>query len=69
MVSADVGQLMRTNLANALLEDDSPTTVRVMRAYWLAPRVSRPATIIALTSSTTTTTTSHDLTSRRTFTP
>ena len=58
---------MRTNLANALLDDDSPATTRVMRAYWLAPRSSRPATIIALTSSSTTP--SHDLSSRRTFSP
>ncbi len=61
---------MRTNLANALLDDDSPSTTRVMRAYWLAARsgsVSRPATIIALPSSNTTP--SHDLSSRRTFSP
>ena len=57
---------MRTNLTNALLDDDSPATARVMRAYWLAPRVSRPATIIALTSKTPDT---DALTSRRTFIP
>ena len=60
---------MRTNLTNALLDDDiasSGATARVMRAYWLAPRVSRPATIIALTSKTPDT---DALTSRRTFIP
>lgn len=40
---------MRTTLAIALLDDDSPATQRVMRAYWLAPRMSRPATITLLT--------------------
>ncbi len=61
---------MRTNLAHALLDDDSPNegAARVMRAYWLAPRVSRPATILALTRATTNAPT-HDLTSRRTFSP
>ena len=43
---------MRTTLATALLDDDSPATQRVMRAYWLAPRMSRPATITLLTQRT-----------------
>ncbi len=34
-----------------ILDDDSsPATDRVMRAYWLAPRASRSATVIALTA-------------------
>jgi hypothetical protein len=37
-------------MANILIDDDTTHggTARVMRAYWLAPRTTRSATVLAL---------------------
>ena len=43
---------MRPSMASLFIDDDTTHdgTDRVMRAYWLAPRTTRSATVLALQS-------------------